>query len=81
MEVLNRLCAWVTVDGSAAAITSRVRSTHRTMQAAQLAARLAGRIAVSAEVVRDMQNGLSFEDASRFYAGKPIEPARVWVST
>ena len=81
MEVLNRLCAWVTVDGSAAAITSRVRSTHRTMQAAQLAARLAGRIAVSAEIARDMQAGLSFHDASTFYAGKPIEPARVWVST
>ena len=68
---VNRLATWVTVDGNAASITSRVRSTHRTMQAAQLAARLAGgRVALSAEVARDMQNGLSFAEAERFYAGK-----------
>lgn len=78
----TRLATFVTVNGTAATISTVVCSVHRTWEAAQRAAgkaRLEGlpREVVSAQVIALMQAGACYTSAVQSLAGAPIEAVRV----
>lgn len=81
----QRKAKWVTVEGNSAKVSSRVRSTHRTWEAAQKVsckARAAGesREVMCAQVVALMQAGRSFTLAIQMVAGSSVEAVQVEVA-
>lgn len=81
-RIAKRRCMWVTADGNAASLSTVVRSTHRSLTAAERAAAKAGRgrEVVSARVMALMQAGRSFTDATIAVAWSDVEPAVVEVT-
>lgn len=82
---MKRLCTWVTADGTAAVLSTVVRSTHQSRGAAERSARAAREFgleheAVSAQVMQLMQAGKPYTSAIQAVAGLAVAPVFVEVA-